>query len=183
MNVLQSYVGTAPSDMRLLIERNVKEYCSSLGIPLWQKAFLGLAAAVGASAAWYLSTQQRTSGEDLAETAREQILDIKQRIVTAQGRLKNLEKANRGKQAKVQRKLIEQLNAQRRALERTQQAAEAKTQASSSQKSTSQKVEKNTGGLGKMSYDDIARIRYKKQHGDVLYSDEEDVLEAVFNCN
>jgi hypothetical protein len=90
---------------------------------LWQKLVVMAAAAAGAGIA-YVFARGDQSTESIAQNARNEILSIKQRIVTAQGRLKNLEKANRGKQAKVQRKLIEQLNAQRRALERTQQNAE-----------------------------------------------------------
>lgn len=167
--MLQSYTGTAPSEMRDLIERNIKEYCSSSGMPIWSSV-LGAIAVVGA--AWAASLKFKASGEHVAQNAREQILDIKQRIVTAQARLKNMEKANRGKQAKAQRKLIEQLNAQRRALERTHQAATTKTQNGQVPKAGASR----DSSLVDVDYDEIARIRYRKRQGEVLYSDEEDIL-------
>ena len=174
---MDAYAGTAPSDMRNFIEKNIKEYCRSTGMPAWQRLLLGATALVGAGAAWLMSSNGGASKESVAQTAREQILDVKQRIVTAQGRLKNLEKANRGKQAKVQRKLIEQLNAQRRALERTQQAAETKTNVKSNE-SLEQVSQKATMLLEKTNLDDIARLRQRRRQGDVLYSDEEDTLDA-----
>ena len=149
-------------------------------------------AAAGAGLA-YVHAQGNQSTEAIAQNARDEILNIKQRIVTAQGRLKNLEKANRGKQAKVQRKLIEQLNAQRRALERTQQNAERKDEkvvaaaaaaaAASGRGGTGEhaKGRGSGGGSGSgsrsgLSFDELARLRYKKRQGEVLYSDEEDAL-------
>lgn len=170
--MLQSYTGTAPSEMRDLIERNIKEYCSSSGMPIWSSV-LGAIAVLGA--AWAASLKYKASGEHVAQSAREQILDIKQRIVTAQARLKNMEKANRGKQAKAQRKLIEQLNAQRRALERTHQAATSKTQNGQAPKAGRAR----DSSLVDVDYDEIARIRYRKRQGEVLYSDEEDILEQA----
>ena len=115
--LVDSYEGTAPSAMREFVDRNIKDHLGS-GMALWQKLIVVAAAVAGAGLA-YVFAQGDQSTESIAQNARSEILSIKQRIVTAQGRLKNLEKANRGKQAKVQRKLIEQLNAQRRALERT----------------------------------------------------------------
>ncbi|KAI8112231.1 hypothetical protein M9434_003555 [Picochlorum sp. BPE23] len=170
--LVDSYTGTAPSEMRDLIERNIKEYCSSSGMPIWSSV-LGAIAVVGA--AWAASLKFKASGEHVAQNAREQILDIKQRIVTAQARLKNMEKANRGKQAKAQRKLIEQLNAQRRALERTHQAATTKTQNGQVPKAGASR----DSLLVDVDYDEIARIRYRKRQGEVLYSDEEDILEQA----
>jgi len=175
--LVDAYAGTAPSEMRNFIEKNIKEYSRSTGMPSWQRLLLGATALVGAGAAWWMSSNGGASKESVAQTAREQILDIKQRIVTAQGRLKNLEKANRGKQAKVQRKLIEQLNAQRRALERTQQAAETKSHGKSNE-SSEHVSQKTSLLLEKTSLDDIARLRRRKREGDVLYSDEEDILDA-----
>lgn len=168
---MQSYSGTAPSEMRDLLERNIKEYCSSSSMPIWGSV-LGALAVVGA--AWAASLKYRASGEHVAQNAREQILDIKQRIVTAQARLKNAEKANKGKSAKGQRRLIEQLHAQRRALERTHQAA-TKTQNGQAAKAGTSR----DSSLGDVDYDEIARIRYRKRQGEVLYSDEEDVLEQA----
>lgn len=175
--LVDAYAGTAPSEMRQFIEKNIKEYCRSTGMPTWQRILLGAAALVGAGTAWWISSNGGRSKEFVAQTAREQILDIKQRIVTAQGRLKNLEKANRGKQAKVQRKLIEQLNAQRRALERTQQAAEIKARGKSAD-SSGELTQKKCELLEQATHDEVARIRRRKREGDVLYSDEEDILEA-----
>jgi len=189
--LVDSYEGTAPSAMRDFVNRNIREYCSR-GLALWQKLFLVAAAAAGAGLA-YVHAQGNQSTEAIAQNARDEILNIKQRIVTAQGRLKNLEKANRGKQAKVQRKLIEQLNAQRRALERTQQNAERKDEkvvaaaaaaaAASGRGGTGEhaKGRGSGGGSGSgsrsgLSFDELARLRYKKRQGEVLYSDEEDAL-------
>lgn len=175
--LVDAYAGTAPSEMRNFIEKNIKEYCRSTGMSAWQRVLLGATAVVCAGAAWWMSSNSRASKENVVQTVREQILDIKQRIVTAQGRLKNLEKANRGKQAKVQRKLIEQLNAQRRALERTQQAAETKGHGKSNE-SLERVSQKTSMLLENTSLDDIARLRQRKRHGYVLYSDEEDILDA-----
>ena len=175
--LVDMYAGTAPSEMRNFIEKNIKEYCQSTGMPTWQRMMLGAVALAGAGAAWWMSSNGRTSKETVAQTARDQILDIKQRIVTAQGRLKNLEKANRGKQAKVQRKLIEQLNAQRRALERTQQAAETKSVGKAGE-SPEKGTLKPSAILEKTTIDDVARIRHRKRQGYTLYSDEEDILDA-----
>lgn len=175
--LVDAYAGTAPSEMRDFIEKNMKEYCQSSGMAMWQSLLLGAVAIIGAGTAWWTSSKGRASKEIVAQTAREQILEIKQRIVTAQGRLKNLEKANRGKQAKVQRKLIEQLNAQRRALERTQQAAETKAQGKFH--ASAEKVSHRQAALlENTTHDDVARIRCRKRAGGVLYSDEEDILEA-----
>jgi len=169
--------------MRDFVNRNIREYCSR-GMALWQKLFLVAAAAAGAGLA-YVHAQGNQSREAIAQNARDEILNIKQRIVTAQGRLKNLEKANRGKQAKVQRKLIEQLNAQRRALERTQQNAEKKDEkvvaaaAASGRGGTGEHAKGRGSGSGSrsgLSFDELARLRYKKRQGEVLYSDEEDAL-------
>jgi len=181
--LVDSYEGTAPSAMRDFVNRNIREYCSR-GMALWQKLFLVAAAAAGAGLA-YVHAQGNQSREAIAQNARDEILNIKQRIVTAQGRLKNLEKANRGKQAKVQRKLIEQLNAQRRALERTQQNAEKKDEkvvaaaAASGRGGTGEHAKGRGSGSGSrsgLSFDELARLRYKKRQGEVLYSDEEDAL-------
>jgi thioredoxin-like negative regulator of GroEL len=184
--LVDSYEGTAPSAMRDFVDRNIKEYCSGQGPRLWQKVLVALAAVAGAGVAWVYS-QGNQSKETLAQSAREEILSIKQRIVTAQGRLKNLEKANRGKQAKAQRKLIEQLNAQRRALERTQQMAEKKEEkvrgsadrakSGSTASMESENIrEKRRSSSRKYSYDELARIRHRKRMGEVLYSDEEEIL-------
>jgi len=202
--LVDSYEGTAPSAMREFVDRNIKDHLGS-GMALWQKLIVVAAAVAGAGLA-YVFAQGDQSTESIAQNARSEILSIKQRIVTAQGRLKNLEKANRGKQAKVQRKLIEQLNAQRRALERTQQNAE-KSGVKGSGKSGVQgggmhaerQLEGDTGKPGEadvtgapvavgegvdrrkarasgLSFDDLARIRYKKRQGEMLYSDEEDAI-------
>ena len=180
--LVDSYEGTAPSAMRDFINRNITEYCGG-GLPLWQKLFVAVAAVAGAGLA-YKYAQSNQSGETIAQTARDEILNVKQRIVTAQGRLKNLEKANRGKQAKVQRKLIEQLNAQRRALERTQQNAEKKDEkvvaaaaaTAASAGGAGEAGERKKGRGNKLSFDELARLRYMQRHGEVLYSDEEDAL-------
>jgi len=167
---LQEYVGTAPLEVKRFIDENIKAYCqSSDGISIWAK-LAGLAAIVGGGLAYFMRHGSKSSPESQAENTRNQLLDIKQRIVIAQGRLKNLERANRAKQAKAQRKLIEQLNAQRRALERTQSNAEKKKQ-------TEQHAEKHV--LATIEYDDVARLRWKQRKGEVLYSDEEDILESV----
>jgi thiol-disulfide isomerase/thioredoxin len=193
--LVDSYEGTAPNAMREFVNRNIKHHCGS-GMALWQKLVVMAAAAAGAGIA-YVFARGDQSTESIAQNARNEILSIKQRIVTAQGRLKNLEKANRGKQAKVQRKLIEQLNAQRRALERTQQNAE-KSGGKSGGKSGMHAELPSEGVAGKMgeategragavaerrkaqasglSFDELARIRYKKRQGEVLYSDEEDAI-------
>ena len=128
-----------------------------------------------------------------------QILDLKKRIMTAQGRLRNLEKANRGKQARAQRKLIEQLRAQVRSLEKKENNANINMHASSQHsgsgggaKGAGKHGEKNGRGAGSgdgdgsgrprgMRYDDVMRLRRKKARGEVLYSDEEDVLETTKN--
>ena len=60
--------------------------------------------------------QTESSGDSNAEA-----LGLKQRIASAQARLRTLEKANRGKQARSQRKLLENLNAQLRLLDRRDQ--------------------------------------------------------------
>jgi thioredoxin-like negative regulator of GroEL len=194
--LVDSYEGTAPSAMRDFVDRNIKEYCSGRGLTLWKKLVVATAVMAWAGFAW-LYAQGHQSTEAIAQNARDEILNIKQRIVTAQGRLKNLEKANRGKQAKAQRKLIEQLNAQRRALERTQQNAERKYIAAAAA-ATSSTASVTGGGAGssekgplastprgsraprgaKFSFDEMAAIRYKKRHGDVLYSDEEEALDG-----
>ena len=198
--LVDSYEGTAPSAMREFVDRNIKAYCGT-GMPMWQKLVVMVAAVAGAGLA-YVYGQGSQSTEAIAQNARNEILSIKQRIVTAQGRLKNLEKANRGKQAKVQRKLIEQLNAQRRALERTQMNAEkqrgGKTGAENQDGATRGErmdgtqvdtlgstgvtgavdgTAQRTSRASNLSFDELARIRYKKQHGEVLYSDEEDAIQ------
>jgi len=112
-----------------------------------------------------------------------------------------MERANRGKQARAQRKLIEQLNVQVRALEKasgkTSANIEAPTSAAPGGKSQGQSgvagaVEGGSWGGGgrrgashrgkgdhSMDLDDLARLRRRKLRGDVLYSDEEDILVSL----
>ena len=192
--LVDSYEGTAPSAMRDFIDRNIKHHCGS-GMALWQKVVVMAAAVAGAGLA-YVFARGEQSTESIAQNARNEILSIKQRIVTAQGRLKNLEKANRGKQAKVQRKLIEQLNAQRRALERTQHNAEKSGgkgggmhaemqskgdvgemgESTGARAAAGEGAERRKARASGLSFDELARIRYKKRQGEVLYSDEEDAI-------
>lgn len=162
--------------MRDLIERNLATHCKASHMSIWMK-LMGVAALFGGGIAVWMTQQQGhgTSSGDQTESTKEQILDIKQRIVIAQSRLKNMEKANRAKQARAQRKLIDQLNAQRRALERSQTtAAKGSQQGSSTDTSAIQ-----DGKIHQMNFDDIARLRHKKRVGEVLYSDEEDVLNKI----
>lgn len=174
---MQTYSGTAPSEVRTFIEKNVSEYCGSSGISMWAK-IAGLVAMVGGGVAlWLLQRSTVTSSEEQAESARNQLLDIKQRLVIAQARLRNLEKVNRAKQAKVQRKLIEQLNAQRRALERSQHTAASKSNKESLASNDINIAEKYN--LDDLDWDSIARLRWKMRHDEVLYSDEEEVLNML----
>jgi len=139
---------------------------------------MGVAAFVGGGiAVWITQQQHGASSGGQSESTKKQILDIKQRIVIAQSRLKNMEKANRAKQARAQRRLIDQLNAQRRALERSQTAAERSSQHGKNADMSATQDEK----ISHMSFDDIARLRHKKLAGEVLYSDEEDVLSKIDN--
>lgn len=113
-----------------------------------------------------------------------------------------MERANRGKQARAQRKLIEQLNVQVRALEKasgkTSGGSEAPTGAAAGGRKEGQSgtagatvaggsagggggtgaSHRGRGGHG-LDLDDLARLRRRKLRGDVLYSDEEDILVSL----
>ena len=137
-----------------------------------------------------------------------QILELKKRITTAQGRIRNFEKANRGKQARVQKKLVEQLTAQVRALEKKEEAPLRTGGGPGAAAGAKNKSNKNGGGGGgggeeemmtgtngsrsgsrrrgpPLDSDAMARLMRRARHGEVLYSDEEDVVlsaaEAILN--
>ena len=192
--------------MNELISRNLKEYDVSGG-PLATALKIIAAAALIAGGTLVAKHFAPDKVENTVLDPSTQILELKKRIVTAQGRLRNMERANRGKQARAQRKLIEQLNVQVRALEK----ASGKASASSGTGGVSEKgaaaaatgakgkgqsgggAAAETGAVGEggsrrgsprkgshgLDSDSVARLRRRKMLGDVLYSDEEDILATV----
>lgn len=127
-----------------------------------------------------------------------EVLTLKKRIANAQARLRALEKSSRGKQARSQRKLLENLNAQLKILERKDQPSkkkgilERKNRKGGNEKMNDRMAEEdghegaiddhnhsrriNTGAL---DLDIVARLRRRRFKGEVLYSDEEDILEVA----
>lgn len=178
-----------------MIARNLKEYDTSGG-PLASVLKLIAAAAILAGGTLVAKHFAADKSDTVIVDPSTQILELKKRIMAAQGRLRNMERANRGKQARAQRKLIEQLNVQVRALEKasgkTSAGSEATTSAAAGKNKESQPGAAGTveggsfGGRKSSSHrgrgdhgldlDDLARLRRKKLRGDVLYSDEEDIL-------
>ncbi len=168
-----------------MIARNLKEYDVSGG-PLATALKIIAAAALiagGTLVAKHFASDKPDAGVVDPST---QVLELKKRIVTAQGRLRNMERANRGKQARAQRKLIEQLNVQVRTLEKASGKVDAALatasavatggkRASSEAGHRASASSRRKGGHG-LDLDDIARLRRRKLYGEVMYSDEEDIL-------
>jgi hypothetical protein len=189
----QTYTGGAPDQLQQFIQRNVNEYCVGGGGPLATLAKLAAAALlVLGGALLYGRLRREGEGEEGGggggggEAGGSQVLDLKKRIVAAQGKLRALEKANRGKQARAQRKLLERLQAQRRAAERGQQAARAKGDAAEAAAGGGGAARPAGGrrrgpreAAGEHDVDAVARLRRRKRLGEALYSDEEDVLVAA----
>jgi hypothetical protein len=173
------------------IGANLAEF-SPAGGPLAVALKLIAAAALvagGALLATRLGGGNSDSSSGTGLTPADQILDLKQRIMTAQGRLRNCERANRGKQARVQRKLIEQLTAQVRQLEKRDGVkAAAAAGGKGGEKGSGGGGGGNEGGSGSgkggrkgpaLSLEDLARLRRRRARGEVLYSDEEDAIEVA----
>lgn len=191
--IVDSYEGGNLDQVNDLIARNLKEYDTSGG-PLASALKLLAAATVIAGSALVAKHFAADKSDTAIVDPSTQILELKKRIMAAQGRLRNMERANRGKQARAQRKLIEQLNVQVRALEK----ASGKTSAGVEAPTGAAAGGRNQGQLGMagavegggrrggashrgrgdhgMDLDDLARLRRRKLRGDVLYSDEEDIL-------
>lgn len=188
-----SYEGGTPDQLNEFIARNIKEYSSSGG-PLALALKLAAAAAIVAGGTFLAVRYSSGKEDETSIDAGGEILELKKRIMVAQGRLRVMEKANRGKQARAQRKLIEQLNAQVRLLERKDQATGKAGSAGTAGGGTQGKGGAAGAGAGRgaaaaagsntrrgrreLSIEDLARLRRRKARGDVLYSDEEDTLAA-----
>lgn len=146
------------------------------------------AALIAGGTAMATRLNRSVDGRTSQDSSSSVLLDLKQRIGTAEARLRSLEKTNRVKQARAQRKLIEQLNAQRRALERNaDQTSSSKTRAGihetsgdgSSRKYSKRQVTETLAQQPsgpRMGSDELARLRRRRERGQVLYSDEEDAL-------
>lgn len=199
-SLVQSYSGGAPDQLSEFISKCLNEHCKDGGGPLSLLMKIAAAAAlVAGGAALAARLNVGNSGGGGSETSpSSRLLELKQRLVSAQARLRTLEKANRGKQARAQRKLIEQLHAELRALERVQGQSGTKTSGkngSGGDGTTSGSTGRRAGAAGqgnsagdgtqgrsggrRLSGDDLARIRWRKRRGEVLYSDEEDAMVAA----
>ena len=188
---MDKYEGGTPAQLSEFITRNIKEYSSSGG-PLALLLKLTAAAALLAGGMFFAIKYNSSKEETASLDATSEILELKKRISIAQGRLRNMEKANRGKQARGQRKLIAQLNAQVRLLEKKDQASgkgSGAAGAGAPKGKGAAGAGAATGAAGKaaagainrrpkreLTVEDIARLRRRRARGDVLYSDEEDVL-------
>jgi hypothetical protein len=174
---VQRYEGSIPLEVENFIGACSKRYTKSDG-PLSKvfKVMTVIAAMTGVA----LVVKKVTSGEDGEPIdLKQQILELKRRVGNAQERLRVLENANRGKQARAQRALLERLRAQCQILERQQRGIESKKAKRLETKGNSnepQSSERQTGEV--LTLEQVARLRNKKLRGEVLYSDEEDSLEA-----
>ena len=196
--IVDSYEGGNVDQVNDLIARNLKEYDVSGGPIATALKIIAAAALIagGTLVAKHFAPEKPDSGVVDPST---QLLELKKRIMTAQGRLRNMERANRGKQARAQRKLIEQLNVQVKALEKTsgkvaagsgdatategagkRRNGVAATGAAEGGSSGGRRggSQKGKGGHG-LDLDDLARLRRRKLRGEVLYSDEEDILVSL----
>jgi hypothetical protein len=209
--IVDTYEGGNLEQVNDLIARNLKEYDVSGG-PLATALKIIAAAALiagGTLVAKHFAPDKPDNGIVDPST---QILELKKRIMAAQGRLRNMERANRGKQARAQRKLIEQLNVQVRALEKASGKVSAGNNNSSGASIEATGAEATVGGVRReghsgggggssgtstvvggsrrgapshrkgghgLDLDDVARLRRRKLRGEVLYSDEEDILISI----
>jgi hypothetical protein len=189
----------APAQLNQFLQRNMAEYLPSQG-PMAKILKIAAAAAFLAGSAFVAS--RIIGAETSDEGAGSEALALKKRILTAQARLRVLERANRGKQARAQRKLLGNLNTQLRAVERREQQQAGKGIAEGSDRG----VKKDDGSRGgtkggygaeneastsgndrhvrrtaKRGFDmeTVARLRRRRSRGEVLYSDEEETIEAA----
>lgn len=192
---LQSYEGGAPEQLSEFISRNVNERSSDGGPFGTVLKLVAVAAAVAGGALIVSKFNHSNKGIEStgdAHDSKDAILDLKKRILTAQGRLRALEKANRGKQARAQRKLIEQLTAQCRVLERRGDSSAKTTKGAAKGgglpihalapdiAATSDSLDLSKGSRAPILTDleTISRLKWRKRRGEVLYSDEEEVLQS-----
>lgn len=180
---MQRYEGSIPLEVENFISDSLKRFSKSEG-PV-SKVFKVMAL-IAALAGGALVAKKITNGGDGEPIdLKQQILELKRRIGTAQERLRVLENANRGKQARAQRALLGSLRAQCQILERQQRGMESKrakmaTKGSKGNGSEPEPMERQTRGKA-LTLEQVARLRTRKRRGDVLYSDEEDALEAYKN--
>lgn len=154
-----------------------KRYTKSDG-PM-SKVFKVMAVVAALAGGAFVVRRVTTSEDGEPIDLKQQILELKRRVGNAQERLRVLENANRGKQARAQRALLERLRAQCQILERQQRGIESKTAKRLGTKGNSNEPNSSERQTGKvMTLEQVARLRTKKLRGDVLYSDEEDSLEA-----
>jgi hypothetical protein len=99
----------------------------------------------------------------------------------AEARLRAAERAGRGKAVRAQRRLLEQLRAQQRALERGAATARARADGDAAPPGGAGGGRRRGGGgpSGELDADAVARARGRRRRGEALYSDEEELIAAA----
>lgn len=117
---IQEYTGGVPNQLQQLIKDVQREYCgSSSPLVLAAKAIAALSVLALGSFFAHKHLNKADSPNTSSDAAAE-LIELKRRIAAARSKLSAFDKAHRSKQARTQRKIVEQLEAKRRLMERGQ---------------------------------------------------------------